>query len=146
MGPKPVRGANTGQGPMLRAAGRRGAVLVAAIVCLAVASMIFVSIVKMAASCRRVADTQSREVQAGWLAESGLERAAARLDAEEDYSGETWTISATDLAGRDGAVVVVEVLPVDGRPRRRLVRARADYPNDSHHRARQTREVVVPLQ
>ena len=125
--------------------GRRGAILVAAMVCLAVAAVIFVAIAKTAATCRRLGEVQAWQAQAAWLAESAVERAAARLAADAGYTGEIWTLSAAEFGGADGAVVAINVEPIPETPGRRTVRCRADYPNHPHHRCREVRRVVVSL-
>ncbi len=86
-----------------------------------------------------------RRLQAEWLAESGLDRASARLAADPNYPGETWTIPAERLGGRDAATVLIEVRPSPGHADRRVVRARADYPTAEPRRARQSREITVVL-
>ena len=127
------------------AKGRRGVILVAVIVCTAVASMIFLSTVKTVAAGRRMMQEQSWRLQAAWLAESGLERAAARLAADPGYQGETWNVPAEQLAGSDAAVVNIEVQPAGEQPDLRLVSVRADYPDHPRHRARQTKRALVQL-
>lgn len=132
--------------PLASAAGRRrGAILVVVIVCVMVALALLSSIVKLAAVGRHTFDRQLWEAQASWLAESGLERAAWRLAADPDYTGETWTVPAEELAASDAAVVEIQVEPIPERPGRRLVRVRADYPDHPEHRARQSRQAVVQL-
>lgn len=122
---------------------RRGAVLVMVLVCMMVALVILTSLVKLAAAGRRMTDRQAWQVQATWLAESGLERAAWRLAADANYKGETWTLSADQMAAADAAVVRIEVETIPEQPNRRLVRVRADYPDHPQHRARQTKQAVV---
>ena len=124
---------------------RRGAILIAAMVCLAVAAVIFVAIAKTAATCRRLGEVQAWQAQAAWLAESAVERAAARLAADAGYTGETWTLSAGEFGGANGAAVAISVEPIPETPGRRTVRCRADYPNHPHHRCREVRRVVVSL-
>jgi len=124
---------------------RRGAVLVMVLVCMMVALVILTSLVKLAAAGRRMTDRQAWQVQASWLAESGLERAAWRLAADADYTGETWTLSADQLAAADAAVVRIEVETIPEQPNRRLVRIRADYPDHPQHRSRQSKQAVVQL-
>ena len=139
---------------------RRGAVMVMVLVCAMVALVIFASIVRLAAAGRRITDQQSRQVQATWLAESGLERAAWRLAADADYTGETWTISAEEFEVTDAtavkiavvkiavvkiAVVKIEVQTIPEQPNRRLVSIRADYPDHPQHRSRQSKQAVVQL-
>ena len=68
-----------------RKPGRRGAVLLVALVAIAVASVVFTSLLRLSVAERRRVQTEAWQVQAAWLAESGLERAAARLDADAAY-------------------------------------------------------------
>ncbi len=124
---------------------RRGAVLVVVLVCLAVLMVLLVSSVRLAASGHQAMQRQARRLQADWLAESGLQRAAWQLGRAADYSGETWNVSAEQLGTPDSAVVTIEVEPVTDRPDQRLVRAVADYPKNSRRRVRQRRQVIVEI-
>jgi type II secretory pathway component PulK len=123
----------------------RGAALVVVLIGMAVATVIFLSVLKLIAVQRQSVELQARQIQAGWLAESALERAAARLSADGNYRGETWNISAQDLGGRDGAAIAIRVEDVPGKADRRTIHVEADYPDDPNQRARQSREVIVPL-
>ena len=80
---------------------RRGAVLIVVLVCLAVAAAISVVVVRQIAMERHGVQMNQRGLQASWLAEAGVERAAARLAADPKYAGETWIISAKELAADD---------------------------------------------
>ena len=122
-----------------------GAVLVVVLIGMAVATMIFLSVLKLIAVQRQSVELQTRQIQAGWLAESAVQRAAARLSADADYRGETWNISAQDIGGRDGATIAIRVDDVAGKPDRRTVHVEADYPDDPYQRARQAREVIVRI-
>ena len=124
---------------------RRGAILIVALVCLGVAAVVFVAVLKMAAAERRGVRTEARRAQAAWLAESALDRAAARLAADPAYPGETWTVPPGVLDARDTARVVIRVETPSEQPRRRSVRVRADWPDHPQHRVRQTRQVVIEL-
>ena len=115
------------------------------IVCVAVTGVMLVSIAKIAAARRQVMQTELWRAQATWLAESGLERAAWRLAADADYTGETWTLSADQLSGTDAAVVRIEVEAVPQQPNRRLVRIQVDYPDHPQHRSRQSKQAVVEV-
>ena len=122
---------------------RRGAVLVVVLVCLAVAAAMFVVLVKLAATGRQSMQTQCWRMQAQWLAESGLERAAARL-AGAKYTNETWTLAAEELGG-DAGVVRIRTEAVADQPNRRLVSVEADYPDDPQHRVRCNKQIVVDV-
>jgi hypothetical protein len=117
---------------------------------LAVAAVVFVTTVKLAAAGRKTLDLQAWQAQAACLAESAVERAAARLAAEDQYQGETWTLSAEELGLPDRAVVRIKVDPLppaagSADAPRRLVRVEAAYPDDPHYRAQQNKEVVIEI-
>lgn len=124
---------------------RRGVALPMALVALALIAILFGVALKRTAGERRLIRAEERALQADWLAESGLERAAARLGRDADYHGETWSIPAEALGGPDGAEVFIEVEAVDGRPDLRRVRARADYPVDAPRRARRTKSIAIAI-
>jgi len=127
-------------------ADRRGAILILVLVCLAVATALIVGAVRLAAVSHRAAKTEGWNLQAAWLAESGLERAAARLAANPGYQGETWNVPRAHLDGRHGGTVVIEVLRPDAdQPRRRSVRIRADFPDDPDFRVRHSKQVLMNL-
>jgi len=123
----------------------KGVATVLLLVSLAVATMIFLSVLKLIAVQRQSVASQARQAQADWLAESALERAAARLSADPGYHGETWKISPQEIDSRDGAAIVIRVDEVPGKPDRRAVHVQADYPDDPYERARQVRDTIVPL-
>jgi Tfp pilus assembly protein PilV len=112
---------------------------------MAVATVIFLSVLKQIAVQRRSVELQARQIQASWLAESAVERARAQLSAKADYRGETWNISAQELGGRAAATIAIRVDDVPGKPDRRTVRVEADYPDDPCQRTRQDREVTIQM-
>ncbi len=116
-----------------------------AVVAVAVSTAVLLSIVKLSATGCRTTRTEAWQMQAAWLADSALQRAASRLAADAAYAGETWAIPAAQLTGDADGLVTIEVIPVSNDPTRRQVRVRADYPNDPQHRARQSRQVIVQL-
>jgi hypothetical protein len=124
---------------------RRGVVLLIAVVCIAAASVIFVSVLRLAAAERRRGDAEAWQVQAAWLAESAVERAVARLADDPQYQGETWSLSPDDLGTRHSAIVVVHVETTPEREQRRLIRVEADYPDHPHRRARESKQITVQV-
>jgi hypothetical protein len=121
----------------------RGTVLIVILVCFALAATLFVLIARQSISAHQVAETHVWTAQSQWIAEAALERAAARLTANANYAGETWTIPAVELSGRYGAVAKIHVEGVADRPERRLVRVEADYPDGPVHRSRWTTQVLI---
>ncbi len=130
----------------VRPARRRGVVLLVGIVCLAVASVLFLSLLRLSVAERHRVDTEAWQLQAAWLAESGLERAAARLAADPEYQGETWSLPADVLGTQDDAAVRIQVENVPDDPHRRTVRVEADYPDHPQRRARYSKQVVFHVQ
>jgi len=124
---------------------RAGFILVVAIVCLAMASVVFLAVLRTALAEQDAMRTDAWLQQAGWLAESGIERAAARLAADPAYAGETWNIPADAFRGDDAAVVVIEVETPTGQPARRVIRVRADYPDAPRHRGRRSKQRSVQI-
>jgi hypothetical protein len=121
----------------------RGTALILVLVGLAVTTLIFMAAIKMILIQRKTIELNSRQIQARWLAESGVERAAARLAADAKYEGETWNISAQELGGRDGGKVNIKVEEVPDKPDHRKVHIEADYPTEPELRARETRDVTL---
>jgi Tfp pilus assembly protein PilX len=123
---------------------RRGAFAVVVLVCLLIAGMVLASLVRLALIQDRQSRSDQWRIQAGWLAESGLSRAASRLAADPKYPGETWEIGSDTLHGESG-VVVIQVQKETAGAGRRLVIAEAAFPAAGPEQARRTRQVFVTL-
>jgi hypothetical protein len=115
------------------------------LVCIAVASLMFLVLLRLSALQRRGTEADAWQAQAAWLVESGLERAAARLADDSDYQGETWSLPSNALGGDEAAVVQIEVEVVPKQSERRLVRVRSDYPDHPLHRARKSKQLVIEV-
>ena len=124
---------------------RRGVAIIVGLICLAVASALMAVVTRIAIIQREAARDESRRVQAAWLVESALDRARARLATDRDYFGETWKITPDALGSRHGAAVVIEIVASDEDRRQRIVRVRADYPDDPVDRVRKSKQLLVTL-
>jgi Tfp pilus assembly protein PilX len=138
----------------------RGMTVVAVLVCLIIVTLISGAVLKVNVAQRELARSQERRLQAEWLAESGAQRAVARLARDHDYAGETWSLSAHDLGRSERAPtdplpgkaetaeaqvkIIVDRVP-DSTNRRR-VRIRADYPLDMRGRSRHSKEIMIDLE
>jgi type II secretory pathway component PulK len=120
---------------------RRGAVMLYALVCLMLLSLIGASLLKLATAQRHQVRREQSRMQAAWLAEAGIERAVALLADDADYAGETWELSADDIGGADAASVQIEVVTTEADSRQRTVAVTAEYPNDADRRARVSKQV-----
>ena len=124
---------------------RRGLVLMAVMFCLAAATLLCGVLLKVTLAEQRQGRWAEWRLQAEWLAESGVERAAAQLAASAEYAGETWDLTAQELSQDATGVITIEVEAVAGQPDLRLVRVLADYLRDGERRARHSVEVKVKL-
>ncbi len=129
---------------------RRGVMTIVALVCVVVTSALMVVVVRRALAESQLGRTEVRRAQSRWLAESGLERAAARLAADPKYTGEVWKIPPGMITGRPdetqaGATVKIEVTVQGGQPAERVVRVQADWPEEPALRARHTKQAVIEL-
>jgi Tfp pilus assembly protein PilX len=139
---------------------RRGLTTVAVLVCLLIITLISGALLKVGLARRNMGREHERRLQAEWLAESGVDRALARLARDRNYSGETWPISATDLglrevgattastgsADRSAAIVTIAVEPIPGEANRRRIRVQADYPADEPRRSRHSKKMLIDLE
>jgi hypothetical protein len=135
-----------------RVSRRRGVMTIVALVCVMVASTLMIVAVRRALAESQLGRLEIRRAQSRWLAESGLERAAARLAADPKYSGEVWKIPPAVVTGRaeetpagGGGTVKIEVATPPGQPAQRLVRVQADWPDEPAQRARHTKQAIVEL-
>ena len=117
--------------------------MVAAIICLLLATVLLGSVLKMAIAGRKQSRREQWRVQAAWLAESGLERAASRMSAVAEYEGETWDIPAADLDGQHTGQVVIKVETPEGSTTTRLVTVEAAYPSGSVTFTKKTLQATV---
>jgi hypothetical protein len=124
---------------------RRGVAVVLVVVVLVLIAVLCGSLLRLAAARRAQARADERRLQAEWLADSGLERAAARLAEGGSYAGETWRVAPEELGGPAGGVVRIGVEAVAGRADRRRVRVRAEFPADSPRAARRSKEGIIEL-
>jgi type II secretory pathway pseudopilin PulG len=137
----------------------RGMTVVAVIVCLIIITMVSGAALKISLARRNLVRSQERRLQAEWLAESGAERAKAKLARDHAYTGETWALSARDLGqgehasapakSGDSIAVVARVTitakQLPGAKTLRHVHIQADYPLDEAGRSRQTKEITIDL-
>ena len=124
---------------------RGGLALMVVLVALAIVSAIGMSLLKSAISQHRQAARDVLVVQARWLAESGIDRAAALLKADEKTAGFQWSVTAEQLGSRHAAKVTIEIKPVENAPQRRQIFAATEYPAESPKRIRTTVTRFVDL-
>lgn len=122
---------------------RRGGALIVALAVLAVLAVVEGVVLKSLVAQRRSQREQAHRLQARWLVEGGIERAAARLAADADYRGETWQLTAEELGAQQPAAVDIEVQTDATSPDTRVVTVRGRYPPDLPYRVVYEKQVSV---
>ena len=137
--------ANRISGRGQRSRHRRAAVLILVVAVMGIAAVLLAVWVQSAVRGHKQLQLRVDELQALWLVEAGLERAAAHLAQSPDYDGERWDIAADQLGASDGAVVTIEVERTAEDSDRRLIHVQADYPPGTERRARHTKNILLDL-
>lgn len=138
--PRPSR--TQGVPPRRASQNRKGAFLLIAMVCLMLTSGLLGTLLKMASANRNQAQFEAASLQAQWLAESALDRAAAKLSADANYPGETWDIKPEELGGPHAGQVVITAKPGDGSALRN-VEVVARFPLESPRSVKRTRRLTI---
>jgi Tfp pilus assembly protein PilX len=124
---------------------RRGGFIIVVMICLLVSGMLLTSLLKMALLQDRQLGCELARQQAAWLADSGLDRAAARLARDPAYAGESWNIAAAQLGGSDDALVEIRVQRDETRALHRAVVVEAIFSAEGPCPARITRQATIIL-
>jgi type II secretory pathway component PulK len=122
---------------------RSGAFMIVAMICLLLTTALMGTLLKMAVLGLRQAHVDASGLQADWLAESALDRAAAKLAKDATYAGETWNIPEEDLDGLHTGRVVISINP----PVQNLaeVEVAAQYPAEGAFSVKRTKRLLVAL-
>lgn len=123
---------------------RRGAFLLMAMVCLVLTSALLGTLLKMAVFSRKAAQTEVAALQAEWLAESALDRAAVKLLGDANYQGETWDIPQEELGGKEAGQVIIAVKPGEAS-HLRTVEAIARFPVGEPRGVKRTKRIAVAI-
>jgi len=124
---------------------RRGVVLIMVMVALGLAAVIGGALLQLVGMERSLLAAREQESQARWLAESGVERAAAKLAADLEYSGETWSLADEELGGRGRGQVTIRVETVAADTNHRRVAVEAEFPSDATLPKRYMRQIEMKL-
>ncbi len=123
---------------------RRGAGLIVALTTLLVVMLMTGTIVQALVSEIRQTRRNASELQAHWLADAALARAAAQIRADVAYSGETWQVAIADDESDVGvAEIRVERLSDEPTSVRLLIETR--YPDHPTRRITTQRSFLIPM-
>jgi len=118
---------------------RTGAVLVIAMICLLMATVIVASLAQTTIVQRERVIRDEWQLQAEWLAESALDRAVVR-SREADYAGETWKPA---LDGESIGTVLITVERAEDA--QLMITVVADVPDRDDERVRVRKAAAVAI-
>ena len=134
---------------------RQGTTIIVVIAFYAVAVTLFAVWIRTTLSHQRQARFWHEKVQATWLADAGMRRAAARLTIDPDYSGEHWQIEADQLGSNQAAAVEIRIEKiespsetiklVDGTANRVRIVTIAELPVGNNRHVRRTKSTEISL-
>lgn len=123
---------------------RAGVMLAAVLAVLMVVALVGAALtMSLLASARQLRQSEQQQ-QSLWLAESGMQRALAKLAASPDYKGETWNVPKDALDGHNSAAVTIIVEPAKEVSQGLLIRVESRYPDDPVHKIIFRRDRFVP--
>jgi Tfp pilus assembly protein PilX len=122
---------------------RRGAALMVALVTLLVVMLLTAAVLRSLIASHRQTRLNQYELQAQWLAEAGLARAAAQLANRPDYTGETWQATTSDSPSAETTGIVKIAIQPSNRAGERVVTVTAQYPDHPLRRATVVRERTI---
>ncbi|MBI1310186.1 hypothetical protein GC176_02680 [bacterium] len=128
-----------GQGP------RQGTVLIICVVCLLLLSLTAGVLIRAAMLHRNQTRLLLPQAQAEWLAEAAAQVAAARLQENAAWSGDTWTISMDQTGLDESARIAIQIAADTDVATRRVAQITIDSPPDAPHRAHIERAVVIDV-
>jgi len=123
---------------------RRGTILVIALTTLLVVTLVAGAVLRGYLQSYRQLRREQDQLQAQWLADSALDRAASRLGADPKYAGETWKVelpSSTGDVTLGNVTITVESEPDQPESRRIAVAAR--FPDEDYRRTIAERTLTV---
>ena len=120
---------------------RRGSVLMFAVICVGVSTLILAAIVKQSIQNHKQTRVQEQHLQARWLAESGLERGVFQVRKDKSFTGETWRPKINSTPGQ----VQIQVTKDQGDSGFRTIRVIAKWPADELQAGRCTRSTTITL-
>lgn len=88
----------------------RGAVLVAALVCIGFASVVLLGTIQISLRYQRQSRQHQRVEQANWFVDAGVRKAITRWNADQSYAGETFEV-ALDPKSQSQATMQIVVAP-----------------------------------
>lgn len=138
-----MRSSSTSQTVTNTATRRRGAVLIIVMICLMLITLLMASLLKSALLQRRQIIKEQYRIQAEWILESALERAALQRSKDPEYQGEVWQISPVELGTRYAGSAEITLQPEGKDDRLISIQARVIYPENTSLSVTRTKKVIL---
>ena len=123
---------------------RRGAVLIAVLVCMGFATVVLLGIVQNSLHQRRQMRRNLQMEQTQWLLDAGLSTGIARLMENSDYEGETISVTPQMEKYTRGSIEITVIREDAPEQKIRLrVRARLENANESLPEIQRSKEIVI---
>jgi hypothetical protein len=122
--------------------GRRGAVLVVALVCLLVVMAMLGAMLLRAVRAHRQLHRERDLRQTELLLQAGTERAALRFARDPNYRGETWELPAASIANNGSGRVKIEI-SADAAQNSKTAKIIAEYPLGDEWSIRRSRTLQI---
>jgi len=103
---------------------RSGLTILLVLGVMVVIAIVAIGILALLAADRQALRREEARMQAQWLATAGVERALARLLADEAYRNETWNTAEEDSGSKSTGTVTIRVEP-QNQARRFVISAEA---------------------
>ena len=120
---------------------RRGIAMAMSLAALLAVTLVAGALVTALLASHRQSNRYAAELQAQWLAEAGVARAAAQLARQSDYTGEKWQAAVGNSAGDTGQVTIRIEPATDDQPGKIVIEA--VYPPHEHNRVLIRRELIL---
>ena len=122
---------------------RRGAVLVAALVCLLIVMTMLGGMLLAAVRSTRQLQRERDLRQCELLLDAGLDRAAQRLATDATYRGEIWSLTFDAITGSGEGQVTIEVASASDATSQQI-NVVAEYPLGGETSIQRSRSILVP--
>jgi type II secretory pathway component PulK len=124
---------------------RRGVALILVLVFLGLAALFATVWLVAANSVTHNLRLWEDRSQARWLAESGLDRAAAALAKDQNHAGNQWTIPANEFDGRYSATIKTAVHKSEDDSQKRAINAVVELQFGNETIVRTSKKITIDL-
>ena len=124
---------------------RSGAVLVVALICLLLLSVLAASLTRTVLLQREQVIREEWQLQAEWLAEAAIDRAVVRMESTPDYEGEEWLPVSNEGTPLGRVHIVLAPDESETEVSRTRINVTADVPAGTQQRVRVQRAATVRM-